>query len=199
MKDNLIQRGDLVQRLLRGLEIRPRSFTLEDSVVPIVVLEDLTRSSQWLESKDPGWFWSGIGPAVVGEIATIGVANNDDSTEIVVVERAWFHAGVTSDAYLITATSAASGAATLSTEFCVWADTRKTGHPAMTAEYGTSPAGVAPTEILARARFMSGGSMAETLWMTPVVLGPGMGLYLQPTVANAAITGGFSGRVITVP
>lgn len=195
---NLIQRGDLLQRLLRGLEIkgqRAASLTLDPNVVPMVLLEDLQEESQFLEPKSPGWFWSERPPAVVGQLSGAGISNGNENV-IVVVQRVCVTAGASLDFDLFSSTNAGAEGALATQAFTSWADTRRAGTPPQLAIMGASAGGVAPVQnVFAKLRWVAGGNMSEFITQ-PIIIGPGSALVLQCTTAAAAFECGFSGKVM---
>lgn len=199
-EQNLIQRGDLLQRLLRGLEIkgqRSASLTLDPNVVPVVMLENL-EDSQFLEPKSPGWFYAQRPGAVAGQLTGIGISNSNPEV-IVVVERCEVVAAVSLDFDLYTSTNAGAEGGLATIEFASWADTRRAGTPPFIAIYGSSVAGVAPVEnVINRLRWVSGANPTVLVENhNPVIVGPGKALVLQTTTANAAFQAVFAGRVIS--
>lgn len=192
--DNQIQRGDLLQRLIRGLEIkgqRSAALALESTVVPIVILEDLTRDLTE-DPRAPGWFYSQRIPAVAGELGIIAIINT--SQDPCVVERMQITAQAGLDFDVFTSTDAAITAATGFTEFAAWGDTRLAAVPPLAGSFGSQAGGVGVIEnFIHRTRFTLGGSPTD-VW-GPVILGPAKGLVIQCTAANALFNAAFSGRI----
>lgn len=194
--ENLIQRGDLLQRLLRGLEIkgqRAAALTLDTGVAPVVILEDLTGGLED-DPRAPAWFYSQRAAALAGELSIVAVINS--GPDIAVVERIEFSCGASADFDVFTARETDILNATAMSEFCSWADTRKAGVPPLAGSVGSAIGGIAPIENMAsRTRFIAGGTVVVIGPPARVILAPGKGLAVQCTSAAVAFQAGFYGRV----
>lgn len=92
-QDNYIQRGELIQRLVKGLEIKgvgSPTLQLDNVVSPMVLLEDLTRQSPFRQvvERRAGCFQSE--PALAGELSGVALVNPATSGIIAIVD--WAHA-----------------------------------------------------------------------------------------------------------
>jgi hypothetical protein len=195
-QENLIQRGDLLQRLTRGLEIKgvkSPALLLETTVVPVVLLEDLAKGG-FEDPRAPGWFFSERPAAVAGQLS--GFAVNNNSQGIVVVDRVALLAGASLDFDVYTTTTA--GADALTTILPVsWGDTRRPGVPPFSGNIGSTVAGVTPIQnVIAKFRWASGASQTEILVDNPVLLDSGKALVVQCFTANSAFQVVASGRFI---
>lgn len=192
--ENQIQRGDLLQRLLRGLEVkgqRAAALSLESTVVPIVVLEDLTKDLEQ-DPRAPTWFYSQRAAALAGELSCVGIINA--GPDVCLVEHVTISAGAALDFDVFTSTETAILVATAFSENASWGDTRFAAVPPLAGTVGSAVGGVAVIEnMIARTRWTAGGSPTEI--DGPVILAPGKGLVVQCTVAAAGFNAGFRGRV----
>lgn len=88
--DNLIQRGDLGQRLVKSLEIKGQKspvLTLDNAVVPVVLCDDLTQQAQWQDPTRRLWNVSLQQVASVGNFNLLVVSNPVGSGVIGVIHR----------------------------------------------------------------------------------------------------------------
>ena len=89
--DNLIQRGDLNQRLTKALEIKGQKspvLTLDTSVVPVVLCDDLTQQAQWTDPTRR--LWASAQQAVAGGAANFNlhvISNPAGSGVLAVIHR----------------------------------------------------------------------------------------------------------------
>lgn len=201
--ENQIQRGDLLQRLTRGLEIRGvRSpvFALDSNVSAVVLLEDLTRQSEFLAPKDRS---AGVGTAVAAVAAEFGGAallNPVDSGVIVIVDRCILSIAA-AQAFNLTQVPFGTITGTYAQPATPeqWMDQRNAGRP--TAQLWTG-ADVAPISVAAGAiesqRIGSAGPWM--FWDGPgIVLVPGRGLVAECLTLNVAFNASFRWREVSEP
>jgi hypothetical protein len=88
--ENLIQRADLNQRLTRALEIKGQKspvLQLDNSVMAVVIAEDLTQQAEWLTPTTRKLATSVGIPAVAAQSGILAVTNPAGSGVIAIVER----------------------------------------------------------------------------------------------------------------
>lgn len=88
--DNLIQRPDLNQRLTKALEIKGQKspiLQLDNSVVAVVIAEDLTKQAEWLTPTDYQLASSVAITAVAGQSGILAITNPVGSGVVAVVQR----------------------------------------------------------------------------------------------------------------
>lgn len=138
---NLIQRADLNQRITRALEIKGQKspvLTLDNSVVAVVIADDLTKQGQWTTPTDRKTASTAIVAPVAAQFGLLVVSNPAGSGIVAVVER-------------VTAVSAAGmqvqfglvNPAAIPVTFApvIFRDRRNLGIPTCRAFFGTDAAG----------------------------------------------------------
>jgi hypothetical protein len=94
---NLIQRGELQERLVRGLVIKERSPapSLEATVQAVVLLEDLTRQSPFIQPVEKRWSRGRSFAGVAAELSMYAIRNPAGSGIVTVVDSIIVSAGIT--------------------------------------------------------------------------------------------------------
>lgn len=201
--ENQIQRGDLVQRLTRALEIkgvRSPVLSLENAVVPIVLLEDLTKQTEWVSAKDRG---ASIGvniAAVVGEKGGLAIINPTDSGVIVAIDSLHVSVSTASDIKAALVDQATVEATYITTSQAFWTDERNPGFSTARQANGTD-AGLLPSNALIRIRV--GSANALQIWSpnigAAIIVPPGRALVVECDTPNQGVTVHATWREIAEP
>lgn len=183
--ENLIQRGDIGQRLCRNLEIRGQKspvLQLDNTVVPIVVIDDYSAANIAENPIERALVATVNQGAVAGELAILAVTNPLGSGVIGIVEG-FIATGVTATSVVIFGLVNPAGVpATPANLF--WRDRRigATVAPAMRAFSGTNAALQIVNEYLGG---VCATATAMPFLLTPgVIIQPGETFGVQLTVAN---------------
>lgn len=183
--ENLIQRADLNQRLTRALEIKGQRspvLQLDNSVVAVVIAEDLTRQAEWLTPTERKLASSVTVAAVAGETAILAVTNPVGSGVIGIVHRVTC-VSVTSQ--LIKFGLVNPAAVPVNPANLFFRDRRNTGAPALRAFSGTDAALQIVNEYLT---FQVNNVQTAGWYETPeIVIQPGDTFGLQSTTANIQV------------
>lgn len=186
---NIIQRGELNMRLLRGLEVRQRAgegLLLADQVVPCVTLEDLTKQSLAVEPGERrAYASSGIIPAVAAQFGGMAVQNPVGSGALIAIRG--FNISTSTTQQHVIGIADISVLATLQTPW--WSDPRNTGIPFAVVKSGSPGASNILTELT---RVNMGTTTCQNLIAWPpdfaIVLVEGQAFGIQSAVANQATT-----------
>ena len=171
---NLIQRGELQQRLVRGLEIKERAPApnLAPEVVPVVLLEDLTRQTPFNQAIGRHAFGNTNVSAVVGEFGQSDLVNPVGSGVIAIVT------GVTCDTAGTYSVGRLTGNPAANPAGLGWMDNRNGPVPTIRHNFGADPINVIAQSFY---RFL----MTETRWHElHHVLLPGESVTIQISTAN---------------
>lgn len=192
---NIIQRGELNMRLLRGLEVRQRSgegLLLADQVVPIVTLEDLTKQSLAIEPGERRAFASSglIAAGGAGFFGAASLFNPVGSNALIVVRGFNASTNVTGQHVWGLGDGVTNAPANPVAPF--WNDARTTGIPLAIVKQGT-PAGSPVLTELTRITMGTTTNQPAILWPTDfsVVLVEGQSFVGVDAVANQATTISF--------
>lgn len=183
--ENLIQRADLNQRLTRALEIKGQKspvLQLENSVVAVVIAEDLTRQAEWLTPTERKLASSvTIGP-VAGQTGILAISNPVGSGVIGLVHRVTA-VSVTSQLFKFGVVNPAAVPANPANLF--FRDRRNTGSPTLRAFSGTD----AVLQIVNEYLTWQVNNVNAAYWLeTPdIVIAPGETWGIQGTTANIQV------------
>lgn len=183
MNENRIQRADLNARLTRALEIKGQKspiIGLEPMVVPVVVVEDLTKQAEWVTPTERKLAATVLQAAVVGENGYLVVQNPVGSGVVGLVERVtgfglsasvFFHFGLVN---VLPATPAA----------LYFRDRRVTGAPALRAFSGSNAA----LQIVNAYLYWQGSNAISAPWYETegIVIQPGETFGVQCNTPNSA-------------
>lgn len=189
MHENLIQRADLLQRLLRGLDIkgqRGAALTLDPTVAPVVVLEDLTAQSVGRDPLNRRAFGSVTAGPVAGQQSIATLLNPAGSGVLVIVKG--FHCAPSTT--MTTVFGLADPLAlppTLATPW--WMDPRNPGVPGVRFTSGTDAVLRIVTELV-RINAGTTAGLGPAVWPPDfaLVIREGQAFGAQVTLANTAAT-----------
>jgi hypothetical protein len=183
--ENLIQRADLNQRITRALEIKGQKspvLTLDNSVVAVVIAEDLTQQAQWVDPTSKTLAASATITGVAAQTGILAVSNPAGSGVVAVVEKVTANT-LTNMLFrfgLVNPIAVPAGLANL-----FFRDRRSTGAPACRAFQGTDGALQIVNEYLA---FQVSNAIATPWFETPgVVIQPGETFGIQATTVNITV------------
>lgn len=179
---NLIQRPDLNDRLVRALGIRERApaATLSPEVVPIVLLEDLSKHSPYERSLQRVAGAFGVHASSGGQQPCIQLKNPAASGTVLMLERVCV-SGLTIAGRFIIGQGAPSMTDLVGTLSKFWKDSRFDGNPVGDARNGqkaVSPVLTIFGCVLALNQFL----VIDNL---ELVIPPGKSVFAQLQVANA--------------
>lgn len=199
--ENLIQRGDLAQRLTRGLEIKGQRspvLTLDNIVAPVVLLEDLTTQTEFKGPKDRRAAFGFIVAAVAGELSGAALVNPLGSGVIIVLERITVATG-TAVNISVTETAHAAAAATWApiSGAGIWLDRRNDGLPSALVLAGTDIGGVVGSAGYEYQRIGSAGPYP--IFDSPIVIREDRCVAVEAQSVNLGINFGFRWREISEP
>lgn len=152
--DNRIQRGDLLQRLTRGLEIKGVGspvLNLDPSLVPVVMLEDLTQQSEWVTTKDRIGMIGLQVAANATEVSGSALVNPTGSGIIVVVDQLVVSLGTSSFVGIHRTTQAVIEGTYAASSQGFWADPRNAGFTTCVERHGSDP-GIGSATCMAELR-----------------------------------------------
>lgn len=197
-----VQRGDLVLRLARALEIKGRAASLElsQTVAPVVLVDDLTQNQQFLEPKSPGAGCGTTIPAVAAEFAGIALKNPSDSKLVIVVDR--IIVGLTVSGTIRVGKFNGDPAATYTAQptFAFWLDTRQSGRPAGMIFVGSDPVSPQVQDWWHETRVGSANSFPVfEAQGNPIVIGPGHSLCVEHLTVNAPFNVDIRWKEIAAP
>lgn len=183
---NLIQRGDLNQRLTKALEIKGQKspvLTLDNNVVAVVIAEDLTKQSAWLSPTEKKICATFTIAAVAAQFGILAVTNPVGSGVIAIVERVVSVSGVISQFKfgLVDPLAVPAGLANM-----FFRDRRNSGAATCRAFQGTDAVLRVVNEYL---NFQVSTSVPCPWFETEgIVIQPGETFGIQSTVASNQIT-----------
>jgi len=186
---NQIQRGKLQERLARGLGIQERSPapTLAGDVQAVVLLEDLTRPTPFLQPRDRSCAGRVLTTAVVGETGLVTLSSNVGGSTIVRVRRLILGSGTAGRfnwgyADNIEATP----------ELALFKDKRNEGIPAALLRSGTDPIDLVANKLGSVQMSTSTGTVQiddMDIMLIPQVGGPIADVFaVQFETSNVAVT-----------
>jgi hypothetical protein len=181
--ENLIQRGDLNQRLTRALEIKGQKspiLTLDNAIVGVVLVEDLTKQAEWVSPTQRLLASSQAIAAVAAQSGIVVITNPVGSGVIAVVHKITATGGTQWTFGLADPLALPATPANL-----FFRDRRNTGAPACRAFNGTD--GV--LRIVNPYLTFQGGSAVASPWyeVEGVVIQPGESFGMQATTQNILV------------
>lgn len=181
--DNLIQRADLNQRLTRALEIKGQKspvLQLDNSVVAVVIAEDLTKQAEWTSPTERKLAAQDTIVGVAAQMGILAVTNPIGSGVIAVVERVC--AAVNTAAQQVLFGLVDPLAVPANPAPLEFRDRRNTGAPACRAFSGTD--GVMRI-VVPYLQFQSSNSISTPWYETDgIVIRPGDTFGLQTVLVN---------------
>lgn len=182
---NLIQRADLNQRLTRALDIKGQKspiLQLDNSVVAVVIAEDLTRQAEWLTPTERKLATTATIAAVAGETGILVVTNPVGSGVVAVVEKVTGLSSTTST-WKFGLIDPLAVPVTPGNLF--FRDRRNVGAPSCRAFTGTDPVLRVVNEYLT---FSSSNAVSTPWYETDgIVIQPGETFGLQTTLVNVIV------------
>lgn len=185
--DNLIQRADLNQRLTRALEIKGQKspvLQLDNTVVAVVIADDLTKQSEWVVPTSRKLASTLTIAAVAGETGILAITNPANSGCIALVERVVVAVTVAAQQWTFGLVDPLAVPITPANLF--FRDRRNTGGPWVRAFSGTD----AIQRIVNPYFTIQSSNSISTPWYETegVVIQPGETFGIQATLANAAFS-----------
>jgi len=171
---NLVQRGELQDRLVRGLIIKERAPapTLAPEIVPTVLLEDLTRQTPFQQAVARDAFANQNVPAVVAEFAQSDILNPAGSGVIALITQIAVDTNGTYSVGRLTGTAATTAAGV------GWMDNRNGPVPTLRHFVGSDPINVVAQPFF---RFLAPHTILHSLHH---ILLPGETITIQIATAN---------------
>jgi hypothetical protein len=200
--ENHIQRGDLVQRLVRALEIkgtRSPALGLDNLVAPIVILDDLTKQNEWVSSKDRGACIGNNSAAVAAERSGVAIVNPAGSGIIVAVDSVVVSLSTAADVRLQLVDQATIEATYIATQQCFWTDERNAGFTTAMLRSGSDPAIIASNAMV---RIRVGSANPFAIWtapMMPIIVQAGRAILAECDTVNQGFSATFYWREISEP
>lgn len=185
---NLIQRGELQQRLTRGLQINEKApaQTLASDIQAVVLLEDLTKQTPFVQPLERRFFGGNQVPAVAAEFPAVVLQNPLGSGVVAVVQKLRWR-GTSNPAGVGRLPNALVAGLALS-PLPVPADSRIGPTSACQVLDGTNAALLAPTYMFTMAVSNTVSAPAD---LPNIVVLPGESLVLEGLTVNTPFDGWF--------
>lgn len=181
--DNLIQRADLNQRLTRALEIKGQKspvLQLDNSVVAVVIAEDLTKQAEWVTPVQRLLAASQSIAAVAGQSGILAISNPVGSGVIAIVHRVTATGGSQFKFGLVDPLAVPAAPASV-----FYRDRRNLGAPTCRAFTGTDAVLRIVNEYLS---FQAGSAVATGWYETEgIVIAPGETFGVQAVTVNLLV------------
>jgi hypothetical protein len=144
---NTIQRGELQQRLSRGLGINERApaASLASDVQAVVLLEDLTKQTPFVSPVDRRFFGGSVAPPVAAEFSVIAIQNPTGSGVVAVIRKVRFRGTANPITFGRLVNAVVTGTALAAAP--VPADSRLGPTSALQARVGSNAIPLAPTPM----------------------------------------------------